>query len=123
MGQGGKGCILQVTKGHFSDQLSILASKSSGWHLSALKAESHKIEDLDLETMLCDMQCIAPDLCTFIQEMMSADRKLVARCADFEPHMPEDPSDNGCAHDEDRARERRDSLTKIVGWLHRNITL
>ena len=31
---------------------------------------------------------------------------------DFEPHMPEDPSDNGSAHDEDRARERRDS--KVV---------
>ena len=36
----------------------------------------------------------------------------------FEPHMPGDPSDDTSAHDEDRARDRRISLTKIVRFQH-----
>ena len=182
-GNEAKECILQVAKEQYNYQLGMLASKSSGWHFSALKAKSDKIEKLDIGSMITDMQQIAPDLCTLVEDLMSADKKLIARrmdqaalrerkaaerkakrdarhareaatadgagghdqllgedddiwnlvpdidielvdafenqywTQDFEPHMPEDPSDDASAHDEDRARERRVALTKIVRTL------
>lgn len=183
--------VIQLAREQYGSQLGVLASKSSGWHFSALKAKACKIEDLEVETMLRGMQQIAPDLCSLISELMSADKKLDtrrielaatrekraaelktkrdtakaahnARAADledndevmywqsvgdvpdleheerdeeeelwaqfgsleddedtywrqeFEPHMPEDPSDEASAHDVDHARERRNSLLKIV---------
>lgn len=193
-----KQCVLQKAREQYSGQLGTLASKGSGWHFSALKAKARKIESLDLETMLYEMERIAPDLCVLISDLMSADRKLAARrvelaairekkaaalkrkraeraarkarAADaaaesssdeelwrsvgdasalereewdedeqlwaqlpnisegdlnaideetywrqeFEPHMPEDPTDETSAHDVDRALERRNALTRIV---------
>lgn len=71
--------ILQRAREQYSVQLGTLASKGSGWHFSALNAKARKIEDLDLETVLYEMQQIAPDLCVLISDLMSADRKLAAR--------------------------------------------
>lgn len=191
--EGARQCILQKAREQYSVQLGTLTSKGSRWHFSALKAKACKIEELDLETMLPEMQQIAPDLCILISDLMSADRKLAARRVElaavrmkkaavlkknrseraarkvrvadvgdvvaessseeelwqsvgdapalerdedeelwaqldaideeaywreeFEPHIPEDPTDETSAHDVDHALERRNSLTKIVSLI------
>ncbi|KAK7680589.1 hypothetical protein QCA50_016371 [Cerrena zonata] len=71
--------ILQVARERYMAQLSMLASKASGWHFSAKKAKAHRIEDLDIEPMLEQMQQVAPDLCMLVGDLLSANKGLAAR--------------------------------------------
>lgn len=78
-GHEARGHVLELAREQYSTQLDVLASKGSGWHFSALKAKARKIEDLDVETMLSQMEELAPDLCSLVGDLLSANKALDAR--------------------------------------------